>query len=103
MRGPVESGQYVSLTFGHSAGEAGIAVSMGSVGDCYDNAVAESFFATLKKDLIHRCSWPTKAQLRSEVFSYIEEFYNPVRLHSTLGNLSPAAFEERAGAGLTAA
>jgi hypothetical protein len=53
---------------------------MGSVGDCYDNAVAESFFATLKKDKIHRRSWPTKAELRTEVFSYIESFYNPERL-----------------------
>jgi len=96
LRGPVESGQYVSLTFGHTAGEAGIAVSMGSVGDCYENAVAESFFATLKKDLVNRASWPTKAELRTAVFAYVEGFYNPERLHSTLGYLSPAQFEERA-------
>jgi putative transposase len=91
-----QGSQYVSLTFGHTAGEAGIAVSMGSVGDCYDNAVPESFFATLKKDKIHRRSWPTKAELRTEVFTYIESFYNPERLHSSLGYLSPAAFEQRA-------
>ena len=95
-----QGSQYVALTFGHAAGDAGIAVSMGSVGDCFDNAVAESFFATLKKDLINRRSWPTKAELRGEVFSYIEEFYNPIRLHSTLGYLSPARFEERAAAAL---
>lgn len=91
-----QGSQYVALTFGHAAGDAGVAVSMGSVGDCYDNAVSESFFATLKKDLVNRRSWPTKAELRGEVFSYIEEFYNPIRLHSRLGYLSPAVFEERA-------
>jgi putative transposase len=66
---------------------------MGSRGDCYDNAVAESFFATLKKELIHRRTWPTKAELRGEVFDYIETFYNRRRRHSTLGNLSPHEFE----------
>ena len=91
-----QGSQYVALTFGHAAGDAGIAVSMGSVGDCFDNAVSESFFATLKKDLVNRRSWPTKTELRGEVFSYIEEFYNPIRLHSRLGYLSPATFEQTA-------
>jgi transposase InsO family protein len=68
---------------------------MGSVGDCYDNAVAETFFATLKKELVYRRSWPTRRELRSEVFEYIEGFYNPRRRHSTLGMLSPAGFEEQ--------
>ena len=58
---------------------------MGSRGDCFDNAVAESFFATLKKELIHRRSWPSKAELRTEVFDHIETFYNRERRHSTLG------------------
>ena len=66
---------------------------MGSRGDCFDNAVAESFFATLKKELIHRQSWPTKAELRTEVFDYIEVFYNRQRRHGTLGQLSPLEFE----------
>jgi transposase InsO family protein len=66
---------------------------MGSKGDCYDNAVAESFFATLKKELIHSRSWPSKAELRTEVFEYIEVFFNRRRRHSTLGFLSPAQFE----------
>jgi len=71
---------------------------MGSVGDCYDNAVAEMFFATIKKELVHRRSWPTRQELTSEVFEYIEGFYNPRRRHSTLGMLSPADFEaEHAG------
>jgi transposase InsO family protein len=66
---------------------------MGSRGDCFDNAVAESFFATLKKELIHRRSWPSKAELRTEVFDYIEVFYNRERRHSTLGQRSPADYE----------
>ena len=66
---------------------------MGSRGDCFDNAVAESFFATLKKELIHRRSWPSKAELRTEVFEYIEVFFNRRRRHSTLGHLSPQQFE----------
>ncbi len=66
---------------------------MGSRGDCFDNAAMESFHASLKKDLIHRRSWPTKAEARTAVFSYIETFYNRRRRHSTLGMLSPQAFE----------
>ena len=85
--------QYVSLGFGQAARDAGIAISMGSKGDAYDNAVAESFFATLKKELVHRRSWPTKRELGSAVFEYIEAFYNRERRHSTLGMLSPAQYE----------
>jgi putative transposase len=92
-----QGGQFVSLAFGQAAGKAGIARSMGSRGDCYDNAVAESFFATLKKELIHRRSWPDREQLRREVFDYIEIFYNTTRRHSTLGMLSPARYEENNG------
>ena len=69
-----QGGQYVSLTLGQQARAAGIAQSMGSRGDCFDNAVAESFFAMLEKELIHRRAWPTKAELRGEVFEYIEVF-----------------------------
>jgi hypothetical protein len=61
--------------------------------DAYDNAVAESFFATLKKELVHRQSWPTRRELSGEVFEYIEAFYNRTRRHSTLGYLSPADYE----------
>ncbi len=68
---------------------------MGSKGDCYDNSVAESFFATLKKDLVHRRSWPTKAEARTAIFEFIEAFYNRQRRHSTLGYLSPAQFEQQ--------
>jgi putative transposase len=90
-----QGAQYVSLAFGQAAGDAGIARSMGSKGDAYDNAVAESFFATLKKELVHRHSWPTRRELTSEVFEYIEAFYNRARRHSTLGHRSPADYENR--------
>jgi putative transposase len=88
-----QGSQYVSLGFGQAARDAGIARSMGSKGHCYDNAVAESFFATLKKELVHRRSWPTRRELASEVFEYIEAFYNRARRHSTLGYLTPEQFE----------
>jgi putative transposase len=88
-----QGSQFVSLTFGQQARAAGIAQSMGSRGDCYDNAVAETFFATLKKELIYRHSWPERAELRTEVFDFIEVFYNRRRRHSTLGMMSPADYE----------
>jgi putative transposase len=87
--------QYTSLAFGRRLREAGIAASMGSVGDCYDNAMAESFFATLEVELIDRSDWATPAAARAAVFEYIEVFYNRIRRHSGIGNLSPADFEER--------
>jgi len=88
-----QGSQFVSLAFGQAAGDAGIARSMGSKGCCFDNAVAESFFATLKNELIRRRSWPERRELIGEVFDYIETFYNARRRHSTLGYLSPAQFE----------
>lgn len=88
-----QGSQYVSLGFGLEARRAGIALSMGSVGDAYDNAVAESFFATLKKELVHRYSWPTRRDLTTAVFEYIEGWYNPQRRHSTLDYHSPSEFE----------
>jgi putative transposase len=106
LQGPFESGQYTSLIFTRRCRSVGIEVSMGSRGDCFDNAAHESFHATLKKDLIHRRSWPTKAQARSAVFEYIEAFYNRRRRHSRLGMRSPLEFENRTridhGAGLAA-
>jgi putative transposase len=87
--------QYTSIAFGLRCREAGIAVSMGSTGDAYDNAMAESFFASLETELIDRSSWRTRADARLAVFDYIEAFYNPRRRHSGLGYLSPAEFERR--------
>ncbi|MGB0091190.1 MAG: IS3 family transposase [Solirubrobacteraceae bacterium] len=89
-----QGGQYVSLAFGSAARDAGIAVSMGSRGDAYDNAVAETFFAMLKKELVNRRTWPSRLELQSAVFEYIEAFYNRQRRHSTLGMLSPANYEQ---------
>ncbi len=88
-----QGSQYTSLVFTRRCRSVGIDVSMGSRGDCFDNAVLESFHASLKKDLIHRRSWPTKADARTAVFGYIEAFYNRRRRHSSLGMLSPVEFE----------
>jgi putative transposase len=93
LRRPVELAQYVALGFGQQARDAGIAMSMGSKGDAYDNAVAESFFATIKKELVHRQPWPSRRDLSSAVFEYIKAFNNRQRRHSTLGYLSPEEFE----------
>ena len=88
--------QYTSLAFGTRCQQAGIRPSLGSVGDCYDNALMESFFATLECELVAREHWRTHAQARTAVFAYLETFYNPRRRHSSLGYLSPAEFERRA-------
>jgi putative transposase len=95
--------QYTSLAFGRRLREAGLVASMGSVGDCYDNAVTESFFATLECELLDRSRFATRAQARTAVFDYLEGFYNPRRRHSTLGYLSPADFERRHTTGYPAA
>jgi putative transposase len=87
--------QYTSLAFGRRAREAGIALSMGSTGDAYDNALAESFFASLETELLDRTTFRTRADARLAVFDYIEAFYNPIRRHSALAYLSPAEFERR--------
>jgi len=93
LRGPVESGQYVSLAFGERCREAGIDLSMTQGGSHLDNAVAESFFATLKRELVDRYSWPTRSDLRVAIFEWIEVFYNRQRLHSTLNYATPEEFE----------
>jgi len=67
---------------------------MGRVGSAFDNAMAETFFATLKTELVYRRSWPTRHELEMEVFSYLEGFYNPGR-HSRLGNLKPTDYEQQ--------
>jgi putative transposase len=90
-----QGSQYVSLAFGRRLREAEILPSMGTVGDAYDNAAVESFFGTLKRELINRHRWPTRAAVRTAVFDYIEVFYNRRRLHSHNGQLSPEVFERR--------
>ena len=85
--------QYTSAEFGELARANGVVLSVGRKGECWDNAVAESFFATIKRELIDTRAWPTRAGLRRGVFEYIEGWYNTRRLHSTLGYLSPAQYE----------
>ncbi|CAA9490039.1 MAG: Mobile element protein, partial [uncultured Rubrobacteraceae bacterium] len=80
--------QYTSVGFGERLQQAGILPSMGSVGTAYDNAMAESFVATLKTELLHRGTWPTREAARISIFEYIECFYNPLRRHGSLGYLS---------------
>jgi putative transposase len=91
-----QGSQYTSLAFGKRCQETGVKPSMGSVGDAYDNAMAESFFATLECELLDRRRFKTQAEARMAVFAFIEGFYNPRRRHSSLGYLSPVAFEQRA-------
>jgi putative transposase len=98
-----QGSQYTSLAFGRRCREAGITPSMGSVGDAYDNAITESFFATLECELLDRTRFVTRTQARMAVFDYLEGFYNPRRRHSALGYLSPADYERRHQAGYIAA
>ena len=87
--------QYTAIAFGERCEKFGVRPSTGSVGDCYDNAMCESFFATLECELIDRRSFRTPAEARRAVFEYIEGFYNPRRRHSALGYLSPVDFENQ--------
>jgi len=87
--------QYTSLALGTRLADAGIAASVGAPGSAYDNALAESFFASLETELIDRTTWPSHAAARTDIFDWVETFYNPVRRHSSLGNLAPAEFERR--------
>lgn len=87
--------QYTSLAFGKRCRLAGIRPSMGSVGDCYDNALCESFFATLECELLDRERFSTREKARRAIFEFIEGWYNPNRRHSSLDYLSPNAFEAR--------
>ena len=95
MRRPVEPGQYTSYAFGKRCQEMNVMPSMGSVGDAYDNAMAESFFATLEKELLNRRRFKTQAEARLAMFQWIEGWYNPHRRHSSLGRISPVNFERR--------
>jgi len=87
--------QYTSIAFGKRCQEAGVKPSMGSVGDCFDNAMCESFFATLECELLDRQSLRTRVEARREVFEFIEGWYNTHRRHSALGYNSPVEYERR--------
>jgi transposase InsO family protein len=85
--------QYTNKDFANLARSNGVVLSVGRKGECWDNAVAESFFATIKRELIDTRSWPTRAGLRVAVFDYIEGWYNTRRLHSSLDYMAPARWE----------
>ncbi len=89
--------QYTSIAFGARCKEAGIRPSMGSVGDCFDNAMCESFFATLECELLDRSRFETQAEAKMAIFEFIEGWYNPHRRHSSIGYLSPVNYERRIG------
>ena len=93
-----QGSQYASVAFGQRCREAAVRPSMGSVGDAYDNAMCESFFATLECELLDRCRFKTQAEARIAVFDFIEAFYNARRRHSSIGYLSPIDFERQLAA-----
>jgi putative transposase len=93
LRRPFEFTEYTSIAFGTRCREAGVRPSMGSVGDCFDNAMCESFFATLECELLDRSSFRTQVQARMAVFEFIEGWYNPHRRHSAIDYLSPINYE----------
>jgi len=93
-----QGSQYTSIAFGQRCQQAGVRPSMGSVGDCFDNALCESFFATLECELLERHRFKTPQEARGAVFEFLEGWYNRHRRHSALGYLSPAEFERRAEA-----
>jgi putative transposase len=88
-----QGSQYTSFAFGKRCAQAGVRPSMGSVGDCFDNAMCESFFATLECELLNRRSFKTQVEARLAVFDFIEGWYNPHRRHSALDYLSPINYE----------
>ena len=89
-----QGSQYTAVGFGQRCKDAGVRPSMGSVGDCYDNAMCESFFATLECELIERKSYATRPEARLSVFDFVEGWYNPHRLHSALDYQSPMSYGE---------
>jgi transposase InsO family protein len=85
--------QYTSWAFGHRLRDAGLLGSMGRVGSAYDNAMMESFFSTLQRELLDRRSWTTRKELASAIFEWIEAWYNPRRRHTSIDDLSPVDYE----------
>ena len=85
--------QYASTAVKNLLSQNNFHQSMSSTGNCYDNAITETFFATLKKELIHRCNFKTRKEAKTSIFEYIEVFYNKIRRHSAIGFLSPLEYE----------
>jgi transposase InsO family protein len=93
LRGPLEPGQYLSAAYIAQLAAHGVVSSVGRPGTYWDNAVPESFFATLKTELLYRATWPTRQHASTAIFHYLEGFYNRYRRHSRLGFRSPGDFE----------
>ena len=89
-----QGSQYTALAFGKRCEQAGVRPSMGSAGDCFDNAMCESFFATLECELLNRRHFKSQIEARMAIFEFIEGWYNPHRRHSALGYRSPIDYED---------
>jgi transposase InsO family protein len=89
----IEPGQYTSWTFSQRVRAAGLAHSIGTVGDAFDNAAVESFWGRMQTELLDTRKWTTRVELSTAIFDWVEAFYNRTRRHSSLGMLSPAAYE----------
>jgi putative transposase len=96
LRRPLESAQYCSVDYQTALSKHGILISMSGKGNCYDNAMVETFFKTLKSELVWRTIFCTRLQSTQAIARYIDGFYNPVRRHSALDFTSPAQFEKMA-------
>ena len=90
---PVELAQYTSWAFGQRLRQAGLLGSMGSIGDCYDNSMMESFFGSMQTELLDQKTWITRQELSAAIFEWIEAWYNPERRHSALAYRSPVTYE----------
>ncbi len=95
LRRPLESAQYAATSYQRLLGEHGITTSMSRKGNCWDNACVESFFGTLKRELVYHRHYATREDATQDIFEYIEVFYNRKRRHWTLGYHSPAEYEAR--------
>ena len=93
LRRPIESAQFTSWAFGRRLLDAGLVGSMGSIGDCYDNSMVESFWGTMQLELLDSRTWKSRDELANAIFEWIECWYNPIRRHSSIGMLSPAGYE----------
>jgi putative transposase len=93
LRGPIESAQYASHAYRQALSAASITASMSRKADCYDNAPMESFFHTLKTELVHHRDYKTRAEAQRDIFAFIEGFYNRTRFHSAIGYFPPVQME----------
>ncbi|MEU4411302.1 IS3 family transposase [Streptosporangium sp. NPDC023963] len=93
MRRPIESTQYTAIRFTQRLADVGIAPSTGSVGDSFDNALAENLWSTIKVELVYRNTWATREEADTALFRYIDGWYNPRRIQKRLGGLSPDEYE----------